>query len=286
MPRTPRRSNLPPRPEDTAPTVHDDELLRFEAEGPWPLPVADEEGHVEHEGARIWYATFGNGAPVVLLHGGLGNAGNWGYQVPALLRAGRRVLVIDARGHGRSTWDGRPLGYELMASDVAAVLRKLGIARAHFVGWSDGAVTALLLASREPASVAGVLFFACNVDASGTKEFEFTPLVKRCFHRHQRDYAALSATPDGFGALAEAVERMQRTKPDLSREDLAAIRVPVTVVHAEHDEFIRGDHTAYVAESLPNAVLVLLDGVGHFAPVQRPELFDRTVAAFLSRDRT
>lgn len=83
MPRTPRRSDHPSRPEDAAPAVHDDELLRFEGEGPWPLPDPDQEGHVEHEGARIWYASYGNGAPVVLLHGGLGNADNWGFQVPA-----------------------------------------------------------------------------------------------------------------------------------------------------------------------------------------------------------
>jgi pimeloyl-ACP methyl ester carboxylesterase len=265
------------------PTVRDDDLVRFEAEGPWPLPPAAEEGFVETEGARIWYAAYGGGPAVVLLHGGLGNAGNWGYQVPALVRAGQRVVVVDARGHGRSTWDGRPLGYAQMASDVAAVLRELGVGQVRLVGWSDGAVVALLLAAADPAAVAGVLFFGCNVDASGTLPFEVTPVVERCFRRHRRDYAALSATPDGFGALVEAVTRMQRSEPDLSLADLSAIGVPVTVVHAEHDEFIRAEHAAYLAASLPNAELVRLGGVSHFAPVQRPCLFDGAVAAFLER---
>ena len=267
-----------------APLPHDDELVRFEAEGPWPLPLAEAEGHVEHDGVRVWYAAYGAGPPVVLLHGGLGNAGNWGYQVPALVRAGHRVVVIDTRGHGRSTWDGRPLEYAQMASDVAAVLRVLGIARAHFVGWSDGAVVALLLAAAHPGAVAGVLFFGCNVDASGAKPFVMTRAVERCLSRHRQDYARLSATPDGFEAFAEAVGAMQRTQPDLSRADLAAIRVPVTVVHAEHDEFIRAEHAAYLATNLPLAELGRLDGVSHFAPVQRPEVFDRVVAAYLERD--
>lgn len=262
---------------------HDDDLVRFEAEGPWPLPVADVEGHVEHAGARIWYAAYGAGSPVVLLHGGLGSAGTWGYQVPALVRAGHRVVAIDTRGHGRSTWDGRPLGYAQMASDVAAVLRELGIERARFVGWSDGAVVALLLAAADPAAAAGVLFFGCNVDASGVKPFEFTTVVGRCLSRHRQDHARLSATPDRFDALMEAVSTMQRTQPNLSRDDLAGIDVPVTVVHAEFDEFIRPEHAAYLAGSLPNAELVELGGVSHFAPVQRPEAFDRVVAAFLER---
>jgi pimeloyl-ACP methyl ester carboxylesterase len=205
------------------------------------------EGHVERHGARIWYAAYGTGPAVVLLHGGLGNAGNWGYQVPALVAGGHRVVVIDTRGHGRSTWDGRPLGYEELAADVGAVLRTLGIGRARFVGWSDGAVVALLLAAAEPSLVAGVLFFGCNVDPSGTKPFAFTPVVGRCLTRHQKDHAALSATPDRFDALMQAVTAMQQSEPNLSPADLAAIDVPVTVVHAEHDEFIRPEHAAYLA---------------------------------------
>jgi pimeloyl-ACP methyl ester carboxylesterase len=161
------------------------------------------------------------------------------------------------------------------------VLRAASVERAHLVGWSDGAVVALMLAAAEPAVVAGVLFFGCNVDASGTRPFEFTAIVERCFRRHQRDYAALSATPDRFDALVDAVTRMQRSEPDLSPADLAAIDVPVTVVHAEHDEFIRAEHAAYLARTLPNAQLVRLAGVSHFAPVQRPAVFDAAVAAFL-----
>jgi pimeloyl-ACP methyl ester carboxylesterase len=276
---------MPRSPLDPAsPAPRDDDLVRFEAEGARPLPSADVEGHVERDGARVWYAAYGAGPAVVLLHGGLGNAGNWGYQVPTLVRAGLRVVVIDARGHGRSTWDGRPLGYAPMAEDVAAVLHALEVERAHLVGWSDGAVVALLLAGADPARVAGVLFFGCNVDASGVKPFATTPAVKRCLSRHRQDHARLSATPDRFEALAEAVGVMQRTQPDLARADLAAIRVPVTVVHAEHDEFIRPEHAAYLAASLPDAELVHLAGVGHFAPVQRPAVFDRAVAAFLARD--
>ena len=63
----------------------DDDLIRFESEGAAPLPEPNEQGHIEHDGARIWYASFGTGAPVILLHGGMGHGGNWGYQVPALV---------------------------------------------------------------------------------------------------------------------------------------------------------------------------------------------------------
>jgi hypothetical protein len=57
----------------------DDDLSRFAADGALPLPGTQNQGYVEHHGARICYATFGSGSPVILLHGGLGHSGNWGY---------------------------------------------------------------------------------------------------------------------------------------------------------------------------------------------------------------
>lgn len=261
--------------------IQDDDLSRFEAEGAAPLPVPDEQGYVENEGTRIWYASYGSGPPVILLHGGLGHSGNWGYQVPALVSAGYQVIVMDSRGHGRSTRDARPYSYELMASDVSGVMRVLQLARARLVGWSDGACTALVLASKSPAQVAGVFFFGCNMDPSGAKEFVFTPIIGRCLNRHKQDYARLSPTPDDFDDFSEAVGLMQRTQPNYSRQELAAIRVPVTIVHSEGDEFIKRDHAEYLARSIPNAGFVLLRGVSHFAPVQRPEPFNRALLTFL-----
>ena len=261
--------------------AYDDDLARFEADGAAPLPDAADQGYVEHDGARIWYASHGSGAPVILLHGGLGHGGNWGYQVPALVGNGYRAVLIDSRGHGRSTRDARAFKYELMASDVAAVMDALRLERASLVGWSDGACTALILARNAPERVAGVFFFACNMDPSGTKEIEPSPILSRCFRRHAKDYAQLSATPHQFEAFAEAVGLMQKTEPNYSVNDLAQVGVPVAIVHSEHDEFIKREHAEYLARSIPNAALVNLNGVSHFAPLQRPELFNAAMLKFL-----
>ena len=262
---------------------YDDDLKNFEAHGAAPLPVTIDQGCVDHDGARIWYATYGSGSPVILLHGGLGHSGNWGYQVPMLVSSGHRAVLIDSRGHGRSTRDLRPFTYELMGSDVLAVMDALHLERAAFVGWSDGACISLVLAGQAPARVAGVFFFACNMDPSGTKPFEPTPLIDRCIARHTRDYAELSGTPDQFKAFADAVGQMQRTQPNYSASDLANIRVPVVIVQSEHDEFIKPEHAQYLARSVPGAELILLPGVSHFAPLQRPEQFNSVMRAFLGK---
>lgn len=261
--------------------THDDDLSRFEAEGAAPLPVTNDQGFIENEGARIWYASYGSGAPVILLHGGLGHSGNWGYQVPALVTAGYRAILIDSRGHGRSTRDTQPYSYELMASDVSKVMNVLHLAKAGLVGWSDGASTALVLASKTPAQVAGVFFFACNMDPNGTKAFEFTPILGKCISRHKKDYAQLSATPDQFDEFSNAVSLMQETQPNYSADDLAQIGVPVAIIHSEHDEFIKREHAEYLARSIPNAEFIFLPNVSHFAPLQRPEQFNIAMLAFL-----
>lgn len=261
----------------------DDDLIRFEAQGAAPLPDTNDQGYIENDGARIWYSSHGSGIPVILLHGGLGNSGNWGYQVPVLLSAGYRVVLMDSRGHGRSTRDERPFSYTLMASDVSAVMDANHLEKASLIGWSDGACTALVLASKEPARVKDVFFFGCNMDPSGTKEFVFTPTIGRCLNRHKQDYASLSATPDQFDNFSEAVGLMQRTQPNYSAQDLARISVPVTVAHSEHDEFIKREHAEYLARSIPNSEFVFLPGVSHFAPLQRPELFNGAILTFLNK---
>ena len=160
---------------------------------------------------------------------------------------------------------------------------ELQLEKAAFVGWSDGACTALVLARTAPSRSAGVLFFACNMDPSGTKPFEFTPILGRCIGRHTKDYAELSATPDQFKQFSDAVGQMQRTEPNYSASDLADIHVPVAIVQSEHDEFIKPEHAEYLTRNIRGSELILLPGVSHFAPLQRPEQFNSVIRAFLDK---
>jgi non-heme chloroperoxidase len=143
-----------------------------------------------------------------------------------------------------------------------------------------------VLASRIPTRIAGVFFFACNMDPSGTKALdESNPLLGRCFSRHAKDYAALSPTPEQFETLLADLTAMQKTQPNYSAADLAAIRVPVVSVIGEDDEFIQRAHAEYLAATIPGARFQLLSGVSHFAPLQRPDLFNAAIRDFLAELR-
>src|SRR5262249_40228877 len=135
---------------------------------PPTMPAPSDRGDVSRDGARIHYAVYGAGDPVVLLHGGLGNADHWANQVPAL--AGKfQAIAIDSRGPGGSTRPRAAVSYDVMANDVLAVMDHLKIDRAAFVGWSDGGEIALKLAVSHPERVAKLFVLGANYDANGSK---------------------------------------------------------------------------------------------------------------------
>lgn len=278
-----RRESAGDRPQVRSVELHDDDLVRFATDGAAPLPTPDVEGYAENEGARIWYASFGSGTPVVLLHGGLGCGDNFGYQVPALTENGYRAIVVDSRGHGRSTRSGGALHYALMADDVVAVLDALRLPDATFAGWSDGAIVALTIAMNRPERVQRVFAFGVNMDLSGVADVAPSdPLLARIIASARRDYERLSPAPGEFGAFSKVVFAMMATEPDYSAAELRAIRVPVAIVRGEDDALIKAEHAEYLARTIPGARLVALPEVGHFALLQRPATFNAALLTFLA----
>ena len=92
----------------------------------------------------MYYAIYGSGEPLILLHGGLGHSDVWGNQIPVFAKQ-YKVIVADSRGHGRSTRTSEPYSYRLMASDVVALMDHLKIDKAAIVGGATAASSAWTL---------------------------------------------------------------------------------------------------------------------------------------------
>jgi pimeloyl-ACP methyl ester carboxylesterase len=253
---------------------------------PPPLPSAAMEGRVNHDGASIWFAVYGSGPPVILLHGGGASSDTFGFQVPALVGDGHRVIVIDSRGQGRSTNDGRPLGYELMESDVIAVMDALSVRKAAVVGWSDGAILGLIMAMKNPDRETRVFAFSPNMDTKGLRsDWTSKPIIAAIMTAAKAGYERVSPTPAGFDAMMTAVATMAATQPNYSAEELARIQGPaIAIVDADHEEFILPEHTRYLASTIPHAKLIILTDVSHMAPVQDPDQFNKAMITFLDGD--
>jgi pimeloyl-ACP methyl ester carboxylesterase len=257
------------------------------AEDPWmtlpptpTLPTAVFSGYAPLNNVRIWYAEFGRGAPVILLHGGLANSNYWGNQVRALSPR-YRVIVMDSRGHGRSTRDNRPFGYDLMASDVIALMDYLKIQKAAIVGWSDGAILALDIAINHPERLTKIFAFAANSDPSGVSDISQSPVFTSYIERAAKEYERLSATPNEYESFLAQISKMWETQPSFSKEQLSAIKVPTWIVDADRDEAIKRENTEFMAAQIPGAGLLLEPRVSHFAFLQDPAQFNNDVLHFL-----
>ncbi|WP_045837646.1 alpha/beta fold hydrolase [Hyphomicrobium sp. 99] len=255
---------------------------KWEILPPTPAPIAtDRSGEVHANGISIHYAVYGQGSPVVFLHGGLANTDYWGNQVSAVA-AHHTVILIDSRGHGRSTRDSRPYGYDLMADDVVAVLDALKIPKADIVGWSDGGILGIDLALRHKDRIGKVYAFAANTLTSGVKEgVEKNPTFAAYIERAGHEYEAHSTTPKEYNAFVDQISKMWAEQPNWTEEQLKSIDTPILVVDGDHDEAIKRDHTEYIAATIPHAGLLILPNVSHFAFLQDPPLFNATVLHFL-----
>jgi pimeloyl-ACP methyl ester carboxylesterase len=248
------------------------------------LPQAAQSGYAPVNGIRIWYASFGHkdqgGEPVILLHGGLANANYWGGLVRAL-QSRYRVIVMDSRGHGRSTRDDKPYGYDLMAADVIELMDFLKIPKAAIVGWSDGAIIGLDIALNHPERLTKLFAFAANSDPSGVADIAQSPVFNAFIARAEQEYEKLSPTPTEYKTFLAQIEKMWETQPNWTAADLHRIAVPVWIVDADHDEAIKRDNTEFMAREIPNAGLLLQPEVSHFSFLQDPEQFTADLLHFL-----
>jgi len=242
------------------------------------LPAAHTAGFAPVDGVKLWYAAFGPpGAPaIILLHGGLANSNYWGSVVPILARM-YRVIVVDSRGHGRSSRDGTPIGYEVMARDVVGLMDTLHLQRVSVIGWSDGAITGLDMALHAPGRLDGVFAFAANSDPSGVKDVRGNAVFAAFIARAADEYKALSPTPDGFAGFDTDIEKMWAREPNMSAATLRSIHAKVWIVDGDHDEAITRENTDHMAALIPDAREMILPGVSHFACLQNPLLFATAV---------
>jgi pimeloyl-ACP methyl ester carboxylesterase len=175
---------------------------------PLPAPIAQETGYGKVNGAEIYYAIYGSGEPLILLHGGLGNTDYWGGQIAAF-SAKYKVINIASRGHGRSTRDDQAYSYHLMASDVLAVMDILSITKASIVGWSDGGNIGIDIAINNPDRLVKLFAFGANFNPSGVKPTVETDAVFGAYvEMAAADYSRLSKTPKQFDSFVAQISEM------------------------------------------------------------------------------
>ena len=240
-------------------------------------------GYVEVAGLPTWHEVRGEGPAVVLLHGGFSGAAAWSAQAPALTGAGFRVYVPERRGHAHTPDVDAPLTYEVMAEDTVAYLEAVVGGPAHLVGWSDGAVVALLVAQRRPDLVARMVLIGQYYNSSGRvpgSDLDRWLRSEEAKDLLRQGYDPVS--PDGPGHFPVVYAKtlaMIDSEPELDLATLGAVRAPTLVLQGDRDE-VTLDHGAAVAAALGNARLAVLPAT-HALPLELPGVVNALLMAFL-----
>ncbi|KEC72049.1 UNVERIFIED_ORG: pimeloyl-ACP methyl ester carboxylesterase [Rhizobium esperanzae] len=234
------------------------------------MPAPKTSGMADVNDIKMYYAEYGEGDPILFIHGGLGNTGVWGHQIAEFAKD-HLVIVADSRGHGRSTRSQQPFGYDLMTSDYVALLDYLKIDKVTLVGWSDGGIIGIDMAMKHPEKLTRVIAQAANVTTDGVKP---DVMSNRTFNAYIKvageQYRTLSPTPNEYDAFVTQISRMWATQPNWTATELGKITLPVTLAIGDHDEAVKLDHTEMMAKEIPGAKLVILKDASHFAMLQDP----------------
>ena len=230
--------------------------------------------------------------PVLMLHGNGEEHGIFGQVIDAVCASGRPVVAVDSRAQGKSTRGTAELTYELMADDALAALAALGFGKAHLLGFSDGAIEALIIARDHPELALSLLSIGANLSPDGVDDsFQMERAAQNLLawadfwekgdgSRRDVDPGLVRPTPQEARTTAELLHMMV-VYPQIDPASLSQIACPTTVMAGEFDE-IKREETDLIHVSIPDSRLVIVPGAGHVLPKEAPEDVAREALATIA----
>jgi pimeloyl-ACP methyl ester carboxylesterase len=257
-------------------------------------------GYAPVNGLEMYYEIHGTGRPLVVLHGAYMTIELMGKLVPELTRD-RQVIAVEFQGHGHTADIDRPITYEQLADDTAALLRHLGIDNADIYGYSLGGGVALQLAIRHPALVRKLVVVSASYTSDG-----MYPEVLAAIEQITPDlfagtpwreaYDRTAPNPEAFSALVDKLKQLDLTPFAWPAEAIRSIPAPTLIVigdsdgtppeHAAELFRLRGGGVFGDLAGLPAAQLAVLPGTTHVGLLDRADWLLAMVPPFLDAAMT
>ena len=243
-----------------------------------PPPV--QTGYAPVNGLRMYYEIYGEGRPLLLLHGAYMTIDTLGPILPGLA-ATRRVIAAEQQGHGHTADVDRPLTYEQMADDTAALLQHLAIDNSDVFGYSMGGAIALQLAIRHPAAVRKLVVASAGYtsDSMHPAALEMFPSITPELFAGtpiEQAYLRNAPNPGDFPRLVEKLTQLDTTNFAWPEDDIRGISAPTMIVLGDSDGVrlehavelfnLRGGGVMGDLQGMPKSQLAVLPGTSHFMP--------------------
>ena len=227
-------------------------------------------------GFKMYCEVYGSGKPLIMIHGNGGSIGSFRNNI-AYFAKKYKVIATDSRAQGKSVDTRDSLSFEMMADDEAALMDAMHIDSAYVLGWSDGGITALVMAIRHPGKVIKLASTGANLWPDSTaivpsawrdakRQFDNTDINKINGAKEKNDWKLFLL--DWF-------------QPNITLDSLHSIRCPSLIIGGDHD-LIRIEHTTLIYQNIPNAYLWILPNSSHGTLIDYPDEFNKKVDAFFS----
>ena len=216
--------------------------------------------------AKIYFEEYGEGEPLIFLHGNNGSIEDFYQQIPFFAKH-YRVIVLDTRGQGRSTdLTKTPYTYEVFSNDLFQIIQKLNLKKVNLVGWSDGGNTALIFNAQHPELINKIITIGAVLNPNGVKD----ELIE--------NFKNLANKPSENTNL-RLIELMLN-EPNITKSELNKIQNPVLVIAGEKDE-VKEEHTKEIQQNIKNAELLIIPNSTHYVPFEQPKVLNEAILKFL-----
>lgn len=222
-------------------------------------------GYATVNGLNMYYETYGEGKPLVLIHGGGSTIQTNFDRIIPLLASNRKLVAVELQAHGRTSDRNADLSFEQDADDLAGLLGNLHIAQADFLGFSNGGTTVLQLAIRHPAIVDKIILCSALAKRNGVPGWFWGFMEQASLdnmpEQLKTGYLHVAADPAGLQTMHDRDAKRMLHFKDIPDELIRAVTAPALVMIGDKD-IITPEHAIELQRLLPNASLAIIPG-GH-----------------------
>ena len=233
----------------------------------------------------IYYEEYGSGLPLLLFHGGFGSIQDFQKVIPKLAKH-FRVIAVDSPGHGRSE-QADTLSFDLMADYYSNMIDLMNLDSVNIVGYSDGGITALLLAAKRPDKVKKIIASGVNsrMDEINSEVIEYLKLINPAFIESNQkewlvDYQNKSPDKDKWKKYVTDMTKMYAENVLISEQVLKNISAKVMLVFGDRD-VIKLEHGIELYRKISGSTICVLPNTPHEVFSERPELISSIAIEFL-----
>lgn len=227
--------------------------------------LAFKNGYSEVNGIKMYYEIYGQGKPILLIHGGGSTIQTNFEKIIPLLAKNRKVIAVELQAHGRTSDRSNDLSFEQDADDVATLLKNLNIGKADFLGFSNGGTTTLQIAIRHQEVVDKIIVCSALTKRNGVPEwfwgFMEQAKLENMPEQLKTGYKQVAADTNGLQIMHDKDAKRMVNFKDIPGELIKSIKVPTLIVIADKD-VITPEHALEMHRQIANSELAIIPG-GH-----------------------